>query len=66
MTNNNLEGQQYWRLDLYHSCMDIVVAEINELSSVDKHFQFAQFCRWEGEVGAVFLAPAQHGRVGAS
>jgi hypothetical protein len=41
MTNNNLEGQQYRSLDLYHSCMDIVVAEINELCSVDKHFRFA-------------------------
>jgi len=41
MTNNNLEEQRYRRLDLYHRCMDIVVAEINELCSVDKHFRFA-------------------------
>ena len=41
MTNNNLEGQRYLRLDLYHCCMDVVVAEINKLCSVDKHFCFA-------------------------
>ena len=41
MTNNKLEWQRYRRLDLYHRCLDIVVAEINDLCSADKHFRFA-------------------------
>lgn len=41
MTNNKVEWQRYRRLELYHRCMDIVVAEINELCSADKHFRFA-------------------------
>jgi hypothetical protein len=70
MTNNNLEGQRYRRLDLYHRCMDIVVAEINELCSVDKHFRFADGkvrlgrCFWhllsmDGlEIAATTMCPA--------
>lgn len=41
MTSNKVEWQRYRRLELYHRCMDIVVAEINELCSADKHFRFA-------------------------
>jgi hypothetical protein len=40
-TNNNVAWQRYRRLDLYHRCMDKVIAEINELCSEDRHFRFA-------------------------
>ncbi len=38
---NNPEAQRYRRLNLYHSCMDMVVAEINERCSEDRHSRFA-------------------------
>ena len=40
-TNNNVGWQRYRRLDLYHRCMDLVIAEINELCSEDKYYRFA-------------------------
>lgn len=40
-TINSVPWQRYRRMDLYHRCMDYVVAEINELCSVDNHFRFA-------------------------
>ena len=39
--NNDVEWQRYRRLSLYHSCMDYVVDEINELCSEDQYFRFA-------------------------
>ena len=36
LTNNNLEWQRYRRLDLYHRCMDIVVA-----SSINREYRAA-------------------------
>ena len=41
LTNNNAAWQRHRRLDLYHRCMDPVVAEINELCSQDRYFRFA-------------------------
>ena len=40
-TNNNVEWQRHRRLELYHRCMDPVIAQINTLCSEDKYFRFA-------------------------
>ena len=40
-TVNNVEWQRHRRLDLYHRCMDPVIAELNELCAEDKYFRFA-------------------------
>ena len=40
-TINNVEWQRHRRLDLYHRCMDLVIANINKLCSADKYFRFA-------------------------
>ena len=40
-TNNKVEWQRHRRLELYHRCMDPVIAQINTLCSEDKYFRFA-------------------------
>ena len=41
LTVDNVAWQRHRRLDLYHRCMDPVIAEINELCAEDKYFRFA-------------------------
>lgn len=40
-TNTSTGWQRYRRLDLYHRCMDHIVAEVNQLCSEDKYYVFA-------------------------
>ena len=48
-TNNNVAWQLYLRLDLYHRCMEKVIAEINDHCSEDRHFRFADGKVREGQ-----------------
>ena len=41
LTVDNVAWQRHRRLDLYHRCMDPVIAELNELCAEDKYFRFA-------------------------
>ena len=48
-TNNNVAWQLYRSLDLYHRCMEKVIAEINDHCSEDRHFRFADGKVREGQ-----------------
>ena len=39
--NTNEEWQTFRRMDLYHRCLDPIIAEINALCTEDKYYRFA-------------------------
>ena len=39
--NTDVEWQRFRRLDLYHRCLDPIIAEINALCTEDKYYRFA-------------------------